>query len=358
MLFGMLWILSGCHVLLPLSSGADGRGPADLGVVADVTGVRDKSLDIEPPRDDAPPPTPESGAPDTRPPTDTGPAPDTGPALVWQPVSNGSTVEHLHGVWGISNEVYVAGAEAVWRVNSGAWTSVASSNGPGFWRVRIDPSSKLGFAVGGNGIIHRYNGTAVQWPDLFTFGGTLYGLWVQGTSAVAVGVDEIWLWDQVMEEWGPASALTGATTYTAVWGSSAQDVWIADYAGSLHHFNGTTLFKTTTGTSFIYGIHGTGPNDIHAVVTNGTVLHYDGSYWSQPLVVGTGAGLRDVWAHSATVAFAVGDSGTILRYDGASWSSMTSGTTEALYGVWGTGPTDVYAVGTNGTMLHLSPVLP
>ena len=65
--------------------------------------------------------------------------------------------------------------------------------------------------------------------------------------------------------------------------------------------------------------------------------------WQNPLPRGND--LRAVWGSGPDDVFAVGSHGTILHYDGSSWTAMDSGTTEDLHGVWGTSGSDVYAVG-------------
>ncbi len=72
--------------------------------------------------------------------------------------------------------------------------------------------------------------------------------------------------------------------------------------------------------------------------------------WQNPLPQGNT--LQDVWANSGSDVFAVGFAGTILHYDGSAWSEMSSGTTRRLYGMWGSSGSDVFAVGEAGTILH------
>jgi hypothetical protein len=57
--------------------------------------------------------------------------------------------------------------------------------------------------------------------------------------------------------------------------------------------------------------------------------------------------LDAVWGTARDDIFAVGGSGTILHYDGSGWSEMESGTTADLRGVWGTAPDDVFVMGGN-----------
>ncbi|MSP59250.1 MAG: hypothetical protein EXR72_02730 [Myxococcales bacterium] len=68
---------------------------------------------------------------------------------------------------------------------------------------------------------------------------------------------------------------------------------------------------------------------------------------------GTQAGLRGVWASSASDAYAVGQAGTILHFTPIKgWTAEASGTQSPLNAVWGSGPDDVYAVGDNGTIVR------
>jgi hypothetical protein len=66
------------------------------------------------------------------------------------------------------------------------------------------------------------------------------------------------------------------------------------------------------------------------------------SVWGAPSNGGTAS--KDVWA--------VGEVGTILHWDGTSWSESPSGTNEDLADVWGSGAHDVWAVGYSGNILH------
>lgn len=73
--------------------------------------------------------------------------------------------------------------------------------------------------------------------------------------------------------------------------------------------------------------------------------------------------LMDIWASGWDDIYVVGFAGTILHYDGTTWSQMISNTTENLHGVWGyiikdsTGAVttrEIFAVGENGMALRYS----
>jgi hypothetical protein len=101
------------------------------------------------------------------------------------------------------------------------------------------------------------------------------------------------------------------------------------------------------------GAWGSGPNDVFAVGTAGTIVRWDGTTWS-PMSSGTTADLESVWGTGPNDVFAVGGafmtgpaSGTILHWDGKTWSPMSppASNVGGYLGVWGSGPSDVYAVG-------------
>jgi hypothetical protein len=99
------------------------------------------------------------------------------------------------------------------------------------------------------------------------------------------------------------------------------------------------------------GIWGNNSSDIFVVGQYGTILHYDGSIWTEP-PSNTTISLHDIWGSSYNDIYAVGDGGTILHYDG-NWSAVTHNlTSQALLGIGGSSPTNVAAVGLDSVTLH------
>jgi hypothetical protein len=81
-------------------------------------------------------------------------------------------------------------------------------------------------------------------------------------------------------------------------------------------------------------VFGTSPTNVYAVGDVGTLLHYDGTGWTQ-IPSGTGTALNDVWGFSANDVFAVGDFGTMLYFDGSTWTPVNgpSGHIVFAYGI-------------------------
>jgi hypothetical protein len=115
-------------------------------------------------------------------------------------------------------------------------------------------------------------------------------------------------------------------------------------------------------------IWGSSGNDVFAVGTKGTILHYDGSHWSQ-MNSGTKEILSGIWGSSSKDVFAVGkigyNVGFILHYDGNTWSEMARYELDSIIGyrfesVWGSAWNDVFVVGHkggDGIILHYDGLL-
>jgi hypothetical protein len=143
-------------------------------------------------------------------------------------------------------------------------------------------------------------------------------------------------------------------TLQGVWGSSSSDVFTAGASGSILHYDGSGWSQMTSGTTAdLYDVWGSSASDVFAVGEGGIILHYDGTAWSL-MTSGTSNTLYGVWGSAANNVFAVGSSGTIRRYDGSSWTAMTSGTTRRLYDVWGSDASNVFAVGERRTVQKYS----
>jgi hypothetical protein len=134
-----------------------------------------------------------------------------------------------------------------------------------------------------------------------------------------------------------------------VWGSSEKDVYAVGENSMIMHYDGSEWKSMHSGITdlgiHLYGVWGSSPSNIYAVGVAGTILHFDGLTWSDYEESGTEETLRAIWGTSSNDIYAVGDNGTIIHYDGENWSQMENGTTYWLLGVWGTSATNVYAVG-------------
>jgi hypothetical protein len=148
---------------------------------------------------------------------------------------------------------------------------------------------------------------------------------------------------------GPSSTSFG---FTAIWGTSGDDLWVGDELnGQVHHWNGTTWTTGITQTTAVDDLWGSSPTDIYACGIF-AVSHWDGVSWTEVDGVDRcsgvdGTGASDVWM--------VDDSDVLAHWDGVSWTDTTPDDDDFendLLRIFAVGPDDVWAVGGDGLIAH------
>jgi len=117
-------------------------------------------------------------------------------------------------------------------------------------------------------------------------------------------------------------------SYTDVWGSSENDVFITGNDGILH-YDGSQWTEMTipVGAACCSSVWGISSSDVYAT-GNGVLLHYNGASWSEVNIgaqqsVLTSTDLFDVWAGRGSGqdrVVVLGSSGRIFTKTGATWS--------------------------------------
>ena len=141
-----------------------------------------------------------------------------------------------------------------------------------------------------------------------------------------------------------------------VWAQSASDAWVVGWNTTILHWDGSKWAPDTSSgvTANFSSIWGSGAQDIW-IAGKGMVLRKDPFGWTAQDLTGTqglfndwsavgGSGPLDVWV--------VGDGGLMLHYDGKGWKDFPKVSSMNLYGLRFVGPTDAWAVGQSGTLLH------
>ena len=201
-------------------------------------------------------------------------------------------------------------------------------------------------------------------------------------------------------EWCVVAGIPKPTTFSAVWGSSATDVWLAGEAGSLLHWNGSVWSAVASGTeSALRALAGTSAKNVWAAGLDGTLLHFDGSSWSAKQKNGApwspasgpnerpiyallalpdqlwagGSGSRSfagttwtephhgshlptmaLWGLDSSSLWEVGLQGMVNRWDGHHWQRVGGEVGPNFFGVWGHAANDVWVVGSAGSIVHWS----
>ncbi|AKV04285.1 hypothetical protein AKJ09_10948 [Labilithrix luteola] len=161
---------------------------------------------------------------------------------------------------------------------------------------------------------------------------------------------------------------------SAVWGSSANDVWVVGSGGTALHWDGATWATTSVGSLYsLYAVWGSGPNDVWAVSTPGALYHTTGfvdgtAQWSRVTDIADGGVdtlslgkvARAVWGTSASDVWIGGDAfsrkGSSTLWGGFRTSAPDGGASDAgiawtsisnnhITSIWGSGPEDIWIVG-------------
>jgi len=107
----------------------------------------------------------------------------------------------------------------------------------------------------------------------------------------------------------------------------------------------------------LFGVFAIAPNDIWAVGSVGTVVHWDGQAWrTVSSSVLASHDLFDVWASGPKDVWVVGggrqtiSGGIALHYDGATWTSVPNSAANDFNGIHGLSAGEIYVVGDNSTL--------
>ncbi len=237
-----------------------------------------------------------------------------------------------------------------------SWT-LSEVRGPAILTSVWGAASDDVWAVG-DGAIH-WDGTS--WSEVAGLAplASTHAVWGASSSEVwAVGGDEAS--DPQMARWQGKSWKTlaplspkEAPELNGIAGTGPSDVLAVGTSGSMVRWNGTGLSTTNGGVPAaayapnvaLGSIWGSGPDDIWAGSFRGPVVHWDGRTWKTAPVEGEvvwGTGASDVWV-AAAPAF--------RHWDGSKWTSVGAPTGEVAQ-LWGSGPNDVWAVYQEGFLSH------
>ncbi len=123
---------------------------------------------------------------------------------------------------------------------------------------------------------------------------------------------------------------------------------------------GDVEFRSTGVDAVLYGVWGTGPDDVWTVGGDPAgigprpaLLHWNGAQWDAAAVPPEADGriLYKVWGSATDDVWAVGEGGVILHFDGGSWSSVASPSSSTLLTV--SGPSPLAAVGGGASAVAL-----
>ncbi|MGC4118136.1 MAG: hypothetical protein QM765_27015 [Myxococcales bacterium] len=253
------------------------------------------------------------------------------------------------------------------RLSTDEWSSTTLSGAHRLAALWLEPGGAKLWAAG--------QGAVVSWdrdtpPEITEIKGAFSALW--GSSATdlwAVGSDgSLAHFDGKAWSVPPESASGGETPSPlfAVWGAGPADVWAAGEI--VKRFDGKTWATLPSPSArWVRGIWGSAANDVWLVAsaaplseaTGGEILHWNGKALTSALQ--TPEPLQAVWGSSAKDVWVVGSAQTqddaparsVLRhFDGSSWTEAASLAGVELLTVWGAGPRDVWSAGLGGQVMR------
>jgi hypothetical protein len=276
-------------------------------------------------------------------------------AGTWTSVSTGQS-NTLYGVWvaGPSN-VYAVGANAtVVHYDGTQWTTMSTPGGTKDLHAIWGSDATHMWAVGDKGRLIFGNGTT--WVKQSS--GTnedLTGVWGDAaTDVYAVGTSGTII--HLPDSAGDWSSMPNGSSndLAAIGGSAATDIWAVGNDGTTLHYDGTSWSTVGPNSGIpLTGVTAGSSSSIWAVGVQGSLLSSSGSAWQVSMQ--SGLSFYGVWASSATDVY-VSSLGTVLHYDGTHWTNAYVSDADSMDGIWGGGPqpATVYSIGANGTLATLS----
>ena len=157
-----------------------------------------------------------------------------------------------------------------------------------------------------------------------------------------------------VEEGYVAVPLSAQMDLNSVWGWGDVLVAVGD-DGAIFRRQGQSWTPMLSPTDKdLMAVFGEAADDVYAVGSAGTIIHFDGALWSD---VDTGLDafdnltFRGAWGEDGHL-FVVGGDGVILHKAGPQWGQEDTLTTNDLSAVWGSSLVDVYVAASGGNMLR------
>jgi hypothetical protein len=276
--------------------------------------------------------------------------------LRWTREEGDVVSRNVYAVWGTGPNDIWAGGNGVMMYNNGArWVVI-----PGEWDVSAIHGTATDdvWAVGGR--IRHFDGR--RWTEVPASTQGWNGVWAQAPgNAYATGYEIAARWNG--SSWQTIFGNVAGRRFTGVWGSGADDVFVAGgwwnvaqqrTDGWVWHWDGAAWDSTAVGGE-ISAIWGSSHNDVYTVGGAGRIHHFDGTAWTRVDGGVTTYGLRDVWGTGPDDVWAVGGGyhlggpeATVLHYDGATWTEVQTGGVSTAAAVYAPNPDKVYVVGYAG----------
>lgn len=298
---------------------------------------------------------------------------------------NGSAwirLEHVlrspKAIWGYDENIVIAG-EGIYKHDGYRFVSlvpVHSGLDSGWFATDGDTDSVDVFAAGHTGKLLHYDGIESREQQAYEYRfDDVWGLPVPPTISDPTRYYAYAVGTRIDRQCGVIASYDGATwmplldncweniAFTGVWGAEIMSGHVMWFVGvselgddvSSHIFRIENQrfpdWMNVVEDVRLRDVWGTGDNDLYAFGERGTIVHWDGSVWTN-MEVPTTKTILAMGETSSNERYAVGTSGTIMVLDDDTWrDESVSELTDDLHSVWGTGMNDLFLVGT-GAVWH------
>lgn len=194
------------------------------------------------------------------------------------------------------------------------------------------------------------NATGWCWEQPSPSGNTLNKVWAASVSDVWVVGEAGIILHYDGSRWSQQASGVDVTLFD-VWGTSPSNVWAVGARGTVIQYNGSSWNPVTVGTvaDTFSAIHGSSADDVWIAgfdATDNLVVHWDGNDWNESFRVAiTDFAFNRIWAAGPSDVWVAEQN--CYRWDGVSWNVVPQ---SELLSLWGSGPTDVWIGNTNGNV--------
>ena len=237
------------------------------------------------------------------------------------------------------------------------WLVQTSHASEDLYGVFFDGAGRLGWAVGGGGVVLSTADAGATWTRRTPTSVTLRGVWfTSAQEGWAVGHAGTVLHTlNAGSTWTQITSAASSENLSAVYFATRDTGWAVGAGGLILSTTdrGETWRRTLHGGVTLNGVMFAGTQDGWAVGDNGIVLgtHDRGLSWFT-VPYATSLALRGLWRHDEATAVAVGAGGVVLRTsvtpDSVAWAVENAGSLNQLEGVCLADELTGFAVGSNG----------
>lgn len=248
-----------------------------------------------------------------------------------QPSPSGNA---FNKVWAASvSDVWIVGeAGIILHYDGSRWTQQASGVDVTLFDVWGTSSTNV-WAVGARGTVLQFNGTAWNPVTVGAVGDTFSA--IHGSSA-----DDIWIAgfdeaDNLVMHWNGSAwsesyriAVTDFR-FNRIWAASPSDVWVAEQIG--YHWNGLN-WSLISDHSELFSLWGSSSSDVWLGNAVGNISRWTGSVFVDVSLPAEfeGMGISNIWGTAPNDVW-VFPAGAPLRWDGSIWTSSSLFASETIF---------------------------